>query len=50
MDLLKKVRDLGMPLISVVRLEPDQADTIQMSDSKLSQANLSTWPKQTREK
>jgi hypothetical protein len=26
--LLKKVRDLGMPLISVNRLGPDQADTI----------------------
>ena len=25
--LLKKVRDLGMPLISVNRVEPDQADT-----------------------
>lgn len=25
--LLKKVRDLGMPLVSVVRLEPIQADT-----------------------
>jgi len=25
--LLKKVRDLGMPLVSVARVEPDQADT-----------------------
>jgi hypothetical protein len=25
--LLRKVRDLGMPLISVVRVEPDQDDT-----------------------
>jgi hypothetical protein len=25
--LLKKVRDLGMPLISVIRVEPDEADT-----------------------
>jgi hypothetical protein len=25
--LLKKVRDLGMPLLSVDRLKPDQADT-----------------------
>ena len=24
--LLKKVRDLGMPLISVIRVKPDQAD------------------------
>ena len=24
--LLKKVRDLGMPLLSVIRLQPDQAD------------------------
>ena len=24
--LLRKVRDLGMPLISVIRLQPDQAD------------------------
>ena len=24
--LLKKVRDLGMPLVSVVRVKPDQAD------------------------
>ena len=24
--LLKKVRDLGMPLISVIRIEPDQGD------------------------
>jgi hypothetical protein len=29
--LLKKVRDLGLPLISVNRIEPDQAD---MSDAK----------------
>ena len=27
--LLKKVRDLGMPLISVNRIEPDQADAAQ---------------------
>ena len=26
---LKKVRDLGMPLISVNRIEPDQADAAQ---------------------
>ncbi|MDZ4719047.1 MAG: hypothetical protein SH847_11395 [Roseiflexaceae bacterium] len=25
--LLRKVRDLGMPLISVMRIEPEQADT-----------------------
>ena len=25
--LLKKVRDLGMPLLSVIRLKPGQADT-----------------------
>jgi hypothetical protein len=25
--LLKKVRDLGMPLLSIIRLQPDQADT-----------------------
>ena len=24
--LLRRVRDLGMPLISVIRLQPDQAD------------------------
>ena len=24
--LLRKVRDLGMPLLSVIRLQPDQAD------------------------
>ena len=24
--LLRKVRDLGMPLLSVIRVEPDQAD------------------------
>ena len=24
--LLKKVRDLGMPLLSVIRVKPDQAD------------------------
>jgi hypothetical protein len=26
--LLRKVRDLGMPLISVIRVEPGQADTL----------------------
>ena len=26
--LLKKVRDLGMPLVSVMRIESDQADTL----------------------
>jgi hypothetical protein len=25
--LLKKVRDLGMPLVSVIRVKPDAADT-----------------------
>jgi hypothetical protein len=29
--LLKKVRDLGMPLISVVGLKPDQADASETS-------------------
>jgi hypothetical protein len=34
--LLKKVRDLGMPLISVIRVKPDQADVSQsaMIESK----------------
>jgi len=31
--LLKKVRDLGMPLISVVRIRPDQADTARRASS-----------------
>jgi hypothetical protein len=35
--LLKKVRDLGMPLVLVRRVEPGQADN-QMSNSKLRQA------------
>ena len=31
--LLKKVRDLGMPLVSVSPVEPDQADTSQIQPS-----------------
>jgi hypothetical protein len=26
--LLRKVRDVGLPLVSVVRVEPEQADTL----------------------
>jgi hypothetical protein len=32
--LLKKVRDLGMPLLSVSRIEPDQADASDQHHSK----------------
>ena len=32
--LLKKVRDLGMPLVSVSPVEPGQADACQMSNRK----------------
>jgi hypothetical protein len=38
--LLKKVRDLGMPLLSVNRVEPDQADGVDiegLGDSSLEQ-------------
>ncbi len=35
--LLRKVRDLGMPLISVIGVEPGQADA-EVSNSKRSQA------------
>jgi hypothetical protein len=36
--LLKKVRDLGMPLVSVVRAEPSQTDAPEVSNSQLKQA------------
>ena len=32
--LLKKVRDLGMPLVSVIPVEPGQADARERSDVK----------------
>ncbi|HLE28368.1 MAG TPA: hypothetical protein VI793_09645 [Anaerolineales bacterium] len=31
--LLKKVRDLGMPLVSVIRVEPGQADAAEVKPS-----------------
>jgi hypothetical protein len=31
--LLRKVRDVGMPLISVIRIEPGQADTLDAKQS-----------------
>ena len=31
--LLRKVRDLGMPLISVIRVEPSQADALDVKQS-----------------
>jgi hypothetical protein len=46
--LLKKVRDLGMPLLSVNPVEPGQADKQirQMSSGKLRQATCSTNSKE----
>jgi len=35
--LLKKVRDLGMPLISVMGVEPSQADTAQPAPTDVKQ-------------
>src|SRR5689334_141302 len=35
--LLKKVRDLGMPLLSVVRVEPDQAEAANVQKAALTQ-------------
>jgi hypothetical protein len=37
--LLKKVRDLGMPLLSVNRIEPDQADQAIIDMSQMSRIN-----------
>ncbi len=32
--LLRKVRDLGVPLLSVTRVRPDQADASEVKDSR----------------
>lgn len=36
--LLKKVRDLGMPLLSVVCVQPNQADTSNVGSTALSES------------